>query len=193
MQHPLSWDLGLGFDTHKPRWWKRGSRVSQQITAQTPSCLNREWLFDHTQIRRSCAVLSVCLSPECFWGRLTASQLFVYARSCHHPAAGSHIIINTSSCNIQGNKVGYFHSYPVLELCDWLPPTLLCTPCCAVLRLAGCVGWLLLLGQQWTGWMNHFLSSLSLCGICAALRHPGRGANLKGLHLMQQWHAEPYC
>lgn len=184
MQHPLSRDLGLGFDTHKPRWWKRGPCVSHQITAQNPSCLNREWLSDQTHPEvavPSYQSVSVCLSPECFWSRLTASQLFVHARSCHHPVAGSHIIINTSSCNIQGNKVGYFHSYPVFELCDWLPlhpplHTLLCraeTCCVAVWDDCSCMG-----NNGRDGWITFCFLSPSVGSVRPSVTQNG-GQTLK--------------
>lgn len=145
--------------------------------------------------RSGCAALSVCLSPECFWSRSTASQLFVHARSCHHPVAGSHIIINTSSCNIQGNKVGYFHSYPVFELCDRLPlhpplHALLCraeTCCVAVWDDCSCLG-----NNGWDGWITFCFLSPSVGSVRPSVTRDG-GANLKGVHLTQQWHAKPYC
>lgn len=191
MQHPLSRDLRLGFDTHKPRWWKRGPRVSPSPNHGANSVLSEQRVAVWSDSSRSsCAVLSLGLSPECFWSRLTASQLFAHARSCHHPAAGLHIIINTSSCNIQGNKVGYFHSYPVFELCDWLPfhppsarSAVPCWDLQAVWDDCSCLG-----NNGWDGWITFCFLSASVGSVQLSVTQGG-GANLKGVHLTQQLHA----
>lgn len=134
-------------------------------------------LFSCKSASSGCSVFSSCMDVSCSQSEESLDCKIVTCTCQRPPPPTGWHTYHYQHChsNIQGNEVGHFDSNSLFELCSWLPlpPHALL----AVLGLAGCVGWLLLIGQQW---MDESLFVFSPSGNCVApVTEDGGGQILK--------------